>query len=87
VIAEAWEAAVAVGWALAAWIVVLSAALTIAVLAAAVTGAFAVRGAWRGVVGVRRGLGGPVAAVRALEALRCHPERYRPPLRPLWAAA
>ncbi|MEU3283358.1 hypothetical protein, partial [Streptomyces antibioticus] len=50
-IGEVVDTGVALGWALAAWIVVLAAAGTVVLLAGAVTGAFAVRGAWRGVVG------------------------------------
>jgi len=74
VIGEAVDTAVTLGWALLAWVVVLAAVLTVVLLAAAVTGALAVRGAWRGAAGAwgwirartgtgpRRALEAPVSA-------------------------
>lgn len=86
-IGEAVDTLFTLGWALLAWVLVLAAAGTVVLLAAAVTGALAVRGAWRGLAGAWRAHSGSLAAVRALHALQSAPERYRPPLRPLWVVA
>jgi len=72
VIGEAVDTLLTLGWALLAWVVVLAAAGTIVLLAAAVTGALAVRGAWRAAVGAWRWLGARTAAGprKALEGPR-----------------
>ncbi|MEU3283347.1 hypothetical protein, partial [Streptomyces antibioticus] len=80
-IGEVVDTGVALGWALAAWIVVLAAAGTVVLLAGAVTGAFAVRGAWRGVVGAWGWLCGRWSASQPVKARR----ELQPPLSALQA--
>lgn len=48
-IAEAIDTAYSIGWAIAAWIAVAAAVVTIVLLAAAVTGVWVWRGVWRAV--------------------------------------
>jgi hypothetical protein len=52
VIAEAIDTGTRIGWAIVAWIAVGAAALTVVLFTAVLTGAWAMRGAWRA---VRRG--------------------------------
>ena len=66
-IGEAIDTALTLGWALIAWIAVLATVGTIALLAAAVTGAWAWRAAWRAVRGAWRG---PVAPQGPFEVSR-----------------
>ncbi|MET8978533.1 hypothetical protein ABZX85_23235 [Streptomyces sp. NPDC004539] len=62
-IAEAVDTLITLGWAALVWLVVLSAAATVAVLAVAGVAGWGVGAAWRG-------LRGALAAVRAHGALR-----------------
>lgn len=67
-IAEAVDTLIALGWAALVWLVVLSAAATVAVLAVAGIVGWGACAAWRGLCGA-------LAAVRAAGALR---DRTRP---------
>jgi hypothetical protein len=80
VIADAVDTAFTLGWALAAWIVLTAAAGCAAVYAVVVAVWWPCRAAGEAVAGA-------LAASRALRALRDRPDRYRPRVRPLWAAA
>ena len=80
-IADAIDTATRIGWAIAAWIVLTSAAATLALHTVVVAVAWPPRTAWKAVTGA-------LAASRALRALRAHPHHYRPAQRhtaPSWA--
>lgn len=71
-IADAIDALITCGWWLAGWILVGAAFATIVLLAGSAVGAWAVRGAWRGVVGALR-------AAQGLRAVRDAETAPRPP--------
>ena len=79
-IAEAIDTALTLGWALAAWIVLVSLAAALALHTVLVAVAAPVLAACRAVAGA-------LAAWRAVRALELQPDRYRPRQTPLWAAA
>ena len=74
--ALAWEVGHAVIVALLLWVVAGAVLVGMAVVGVAV-------GVWR----AGRAFSGSLAALRAWRDLRRAPGRYRPPVRPLWAAA
>jgi hypothetical protein len=71
VIAEAIDTVLTLGWALAAWIVLVSLAAALALHAVLAIVWWACRTAWRGVAGAR-------SAVQRLKALIPHPEPRKP---------
>jgi hypothetical protein len=81
VIGEAVDTVITLGWALTVWIVLLAAVGTLAGWTVVVTVAWACRGLWRGVAGVR-------ALVQASRAPEPLPEPQKPAEarpRPSWA--
>lgn len=79
-IAEAVDAALAVGWALLVWVVLLAGAATAGLCAALAAVAVPVDAACRALTAA-------LAAAGAHRAIGEQPGRYRPPQRPAWAAA
>lgn len=86
-IAEAIDAAITLGWALAAWIVVLAAAAAVVLLAGTVVGVWAVRGAWRVLYG-RLSASERRLRLRAARVARRTPAATGPsrPHSPRWSA-
>lgn len=79
-IAEAVDVLITLGWALLAWIALLSAAVTLLGLATVAAVAVPVQAACRAVAGA-------LAAWDAVRALELQPDRYRLRQVPYWAAA
>lgn len=73
VIAEAIDTGTRIGWAIVAWIAVGAAVLTVVLFTVVLTGAWAMRGAWRAARGVwtGRALRKPQAPVSRPQALPC----------------
>lgn len=77
-IAEAIDTLITLGWTLAVWIVLTSAAAVLALYAIAVTVTTPIYVA-------ATAMAQALAASRAARALEARPDRYRPPQRPAWA--